>query len=141
MHEKWKSCCFLWSKLSQNVFFSDVSFWSKSDFSIKIELKNWISGKYFFSRICLFENFCFRNLPERRILNSKTGFLKFFFSKFHCAGKRLLQNLIPFFLKISFQTLIFNEKVCYKVMPFKISRQIKKPFYCPRSKSSQNVIS
>ena len=48
-------------------------------------------------------------------------FWKFFISNFHCAGKRLLQNLIIFFRKISFQTLIFNEKVCYKVMPFKMS--------------------
>ena len=35
--------------------------------------------------------------------------------------KILLQNLIVFFRKISFQTLIFKEKVCYKVMPFKMS--------------------
>ena len=108
------------------TFFSDVTFSSKSDFSIKIELKNWVSGKYFFSRVCLFEKFFIRNLPERRILNSKSDFLKFFFSIFHCAGKRLLQNLISFFRKISFQTLIFNEKVCYKVMPFKMSTQREK---------------
>ena len=52
--------------------------------------------------------------------------MKFFLSNFHCAGKRLLQNLIPFFLKILFETLIFNEKVCYKVMPFKMSTQSEK---------------
>ena len=112
--------------MSQNVFFSDVNLSSKSDFSIKIELKNWVCGKYFFSRIWLFEKFFIRNLPERRILNSKTDFLNFFFSNFHCAGKRLLQNLIHFFLKISFQTLISNEKVCYKVMLFKMSTQSEK---------------
>ena len=112
--------------MSQNVFFSDVNFWSKSDFSIKIELKNWVSGKYFFSRIWLFEMFCIRNLPERKIFNSKPDLLEKFLSNFHCAGKLLLQNLITFFLKISFQTLIFNEKVCYKVMPFKMSTQSEK---------------
>ena len=132
-----KSCLLEWARKVKNLllsaeqieskrFFSDVIFSSKPDFSVKIELKNWVRGKYFFSRIWLFEKFFIRNLPERRILNSKTDFLKIFFSNFHCAGKRLLQNLIHFFLKISFQTLIFNEKVCYKVMLFKMSTQSEK---------------
>ena len=111
-------------KSESERFFSDVNFWSKSDFSIKIELKNWVSGKYFFSRIWLFEMFCIRNLPERKILNSKPDLLEKFLSNFHCAGKLLLQNLIIFLLKISFQTLIFNEKGSYKVMPFKMSTKM-----------------
>ena len=73
----------------------------------------------------------------RKILFSKSAGTKisqfktwhfgvFSFQIFIVQGKLLLQNLITFFLKISFQTLIFNEKVCYKVMPFKMSMQSEK---------------
>ena len=118
-----KNCCFLCSKLSQNVFFSVVNFWSKSVFSIKIELKNWVSGKIFFSKIWLFEKLFILKTAGTKNSQFKTWpFGKFSFQIFIVQGKLLLQNLITFFLKISFQTLIFNKKVCYKVMPFEISR-------------------
>ena len=101
-------------------------FWSKSDSSIKIELKTWFLDIKFFPKydypkilvfeICRNEKFSIQNLT----------FWNFFFSNFHCAGKRLLQNLITFFLKISFQTLIFNEKVFYKIMFCKMSTQSEK---------------
>ena len=89
---------------------------SKPDFSIK----------KFFSKMWLSEMSCFRNLPELKNLNSKPDILEFFLFKFSLSLKLFLQNLITFFLKISFQTLIFNEKVCYKVKPFKISTQSEK---------------
>ena len=137
-----KKLLFSVEQIESERFLSDVNFWSKSDFSIKIELKNWVSGKYFFSKIWLFEKFfIIKNCRNEKFSIQNLTFWKFFFSNFPCAGKRLLQNLILSFSQISFQTLIFNEKVCYKVMPLKISRQSEKPFYCPRSKSSQNVIS
>ena len=102
-------------------------FSSKSDFSIKIELKNWVSGKYFFSKIWLFEKFfIIKNCRNEKFSVQNLTFWKFSFSNFHCAGKRLLQNLITFFLKISFQSLIFNEKVFYKIMLFKMSTQSEK---------------
>ena len=132
-----KSCLLEWARKVKNLLLSaehieSKRFFFRCEFFIETWFlcKNWIQKlsfwKYFFSRIWLFEKFFIRNLPERRILNSKTDFLKFFFSNFHCAGKRLLQNLIPFFRKFSFQTLIFNEKICYKVMPFKNSTQSEK---------------
>ena len=96
-----------------------MNFSSESCFSKKIELKIYFSeinfspqneySKSFVLEICRNEKFSIQNLT----------FWKFIISKFHCIGKRLLQNLILFFGKISFQTLFFNEKVCYKVMPFK----------------------
>ena len=88
---------------------------SKTEFLEIFLLQNMIIWKVFYSKSAGTKNSQFKN-----------WLLKFFFSNFHCAGKRLLQNLIPFFLKISFQTLIFNEKVCYKVMPFKMSTQSEK---------------
>ena len=132
-----KSCLLKWARKVKNLllsteqieskrFFPDVNFSSKPDFSIKIEFKKWVSGKYFFSRIWIFEMFCVRNLPERKNPNSKPDILEIFLSNFHCAGKILLQNLITFFLKISFQTLFFNEKVFYKIMLFKMSTQSEK---------------
>ena len=89
---------------------------SKTDFLENIFSPKYDYSKVFYYKICRNEKISIQNLT----------FWKFFFSNFHCAGKRLLQNLIPFFLKISFQTLIFNEKVCYKVMPFKMSTQSEK---------------
>ena len=137
-----KKLLFSVEQIESERFLSDVNFWSKSDFSIKIELKNWVSGKIFFSKIWLFEKFfIIKNSRNKKFSIQNLTFWKFFFSNFPCAGKRLLQNLILSFPQISFQTLIFNEKICYKVMPFKISRQSEKPFFCPRSKSSQNFIS
>ena len=88
---------------------------SKTEFLEIFLLQNMIIWKVFYSKSAGTKNSQFKN-----------WLLKFFFSNFHCAGKRLLQNLIPFFLKISFQTLICNERVCYKVMPFKISTQTEK---------------
>ena len=113
-------------QIDSKRYFLNVMFWSKSDSSIKIELKTWFFDKKFFSKMWLSEMSCFRNLPELKNLNSKPDILEFFFSNFHWAWKLFLQNLITFFLKISFQTLIFNEKVCYKVKPFKISTQSEK---------------
>ena len=67
----------------RTFFFSDVNFLSKSDFPIKTELKNWVSGKYSFSRIWLFE--------------------KFFIIK--SAGTKNFQFTIWNFEKMSFQNL------------------------------------
>ena len=86
---------------------------SKTEFLENVFSPKYDYSKVFYYKTCRNEKFSIQNLT----------FWKFFFSNFHCAGKRLLQNLITFFLKISFQTLIFNEKVCYKVMPFKMSTQ------------------
>ena len=120
-----KSLLFSVEHIESKRSFSDVTFSSKSDFSIKIELKNWVSGKYFFSRVCLFEKFFIRYLPERRILNSKSDFLKFFFSIFHCAGKRLLQNLILFFGKFHFKHWFSMKKFATKSCLLKWARKVK----------------
>ena len=54
----------------------------------------------------------FRNPPGRKTLDSKT---------FRFVGKNFTSKFDFFFPKIPFQTLIFNEKACFKIMPFKIS--------------------
>ena len=89
---------------------------SKTEFLEKKFSPKYDYSKAFYSKICRNKQFSIQNLT----------FWKFFFSNFHCAGKLFLQNLITFFLKISFQTLIFNEKVCYKVKPFEMSTQSEK---------------
>ena len=88
---------------------------SKSDF--------W---KMFFPKSLLFEKFGFRNLPGKKFSTQNLTGWKFFESRSHFVVEILLQNLIPFFQKISFETLFFNEKVCFKTMPFKISTKNKK---------------
>ena len=77
-------------------FFSDVNFWSKSDFSMKIELKNWVSGKYFLSRIWLFE--------------------KFFIIK--SAGTKNSQYRNWYFGNFSFQNFIVQENACFRIWFF-----------------------
>ena len=106
-------------------FFSGEIFPSKSDFSIKIELKNWVSGKDFFSRVCLFEKFFIRNLPERRILNSKSDFLEFFFSIFHCAGKVCFTIWFLFFWKFHFKLWFSMKKFAKKSCLLKWARKVK----------------
>ena len=68
----------------KTFFFQMWIFLSESDFSIKTELKNWVSGKYSFSRIWIFE--------------------KFFIIK--SAGTKISQFTIWNFEKMSFQNLI-----------------------------------
>ena len=89
---------------------------SRTEFLENIFSPKYDYSKVFYYKTCRNEKFSIQNLT----------FWKFFFSNFHCAGKRLLQNLITFFLKISFQTLIFKEKVYFKIMPFKKSTKNEK---------------
>ena len=90
---------------------------SKTEFLENISSPEKDYSKCFVFEICRNEKFSIQNLT----------FCNFFRSNFHCTEKLLLQILIPFFFwKISFQMLIFNEKVCYKVMPFKMSTQNEK---------------
>ena len=87
------------------IWFLNKNWTQKLSFWKIFFLQNMIIRKVFYYKICRSENFSIQNLK----------FWKVFISKFYCAGKRMLQNLILSFSKISFQTLIFNEKVCYKV--------------------------
>ena len=122
---KLKNLLFPRSKLSQNVFF-------RCEFFIETWFlnKNWIQKLSFWKKFLLqnmiFEMFCIRNLPERKILNSKPDILEFCLFKFSLYRKTFASESDSFFRKISFQTLIFDERVCYKVMPFKMSTQSEK---------------
>ena len=122
-----KNLFFLLSKLSQNVFFSDVTFSSKSDFSIKIELKSWVSGKHFFSRVWLFAKFFIRILPEGRILNSITDFLKFSSQIFIVQENVCFRIWFLFFWKFHFK-LLFSMKNLLQSHDFKMSTQSEKLF-------------
>ena len=114
-HEKWKTCVFRGGNQVKTLFlrcdvlieiwFLNKNWNQKLSFWKTFFLQNMIIRKAFYYKIRGNEKFSIQNLI----------FWKFFFSNFHCAGKRLLQNLILSFSKISFQTLIFNKKVCYKV--------------------------
>ena len=57
-----------------------------------------------------------RNPLGQKTLDSKTD---------QFVGKNFISKF-DFFQKIPFQTLIFNEKACFKIMPFKISTQSEK---------------
>ena len=116
-----KTMLFFPEQIESERFFSDVNFWSKSDFSIKIELKNWLSGKYFFSKIWLFEKFFIIKSAATKNSQFKTWPFGNFLFKFSLCMKTFASESDSFFSKNSFQTLIFNEKVCYKIMPFKMS--------------------
>ena len=80
-------------QIESERFLSDVIFWSKSDFSIKSELKNWVSGNFFFSKIWLFE--------------------KFFIIK--SAGTKNSQFKTWPFGNFSFQIFIVQENVCFRI--------------------------
>ena len=101
-------------------------FWSKSDSSIKIELKTWFLDIRFFPKYDYPKSLVFEICRNEKFPIQNLTFWNFFFSNFHCAGKTFASESDYFFLKISIQTLIFNEKVCYKVMPFKMSTQSEK---------------
>ena len=120
---KVKNLLFCAEEIKSKRYFLDVMYWSKSDSSIKIELKIYFSEITFFSTNLLFKMFCFRNLPERKTLNWKPDIFEIILFKFSLYRKTFASESDSFFRRISFQTLIFNERVCYKVMPFKMSRQ------------------
>ena len=84
----------------------------------KISLRKTIIGKSF-SKSARTKNSRFKNLSS-------------------CRKKLHFKNRI-FFPKIPFQTLIFNEKACFKIMPFKISTKSEKNCCFLWSKLSQNV--
>ena len=86
--------------------------------------QNLFFGKYFF--LHKFKKFCFRNLPERKTLSWKPDILETFLFKFSLYRKTSASESDSFFRKISFRTLIFNERVCYKVMPLKMRTQSEK---------------
>ena len=116
-------CLFFFpSKWSQNVsiesWFLNKNWTQKLSFRKIFFLQNMIFRKDLFSKAARMKNFQFK---------TNLTFWKFFISNFHCAGKPFFQDLILFFFgKTSFQTLTFNERVCYKVMPFKMSTQSDK---------------
>ena len=104
----------------RTFFFSDVNFLSKSDFSIKTELKNWVSGKYSFSRIWLFEKFFIIKSAGTKVFQFTTwNFEKKFISKSHFVGKNLLHNLILFFREFHFKLWISMGRLASKSCPLK----------------------
>ena len=124
-----KNCYFLRSKFSRTDFTQMWTFHHNL-----ISQKNWtltvLFRKQFFSKIWLFEKFCFRNLPERKSLRLKSDMLKKFHFKGSFSGKKFASEADSFLSKkTSFQTLIFNENVCFEIMPFKLSRKNEKFSY------------
>ena len=116
------SCLLKWARKVKNLllsaeqieskrYFLDVMFWSKSDSSIKIELKIYFSEKF-----CLHEM-----IFRKSILSKSTRTKNSRFKNWSICRKKLHFKIRIFFQKISFQNLIFNEKVYFKIMPFKIS--------------------
>ena len=77
-----KSCLLKWARKMKNLclsveqieskrYFLDVMFWSKSDSSIKIELKIYFSEKFCLHKM-IFRKVIYRNPPGRKTLESKT---------------------------------------------------------------------
>ena len=124
-----KSCLLKWARKVKNLLLAaeqieSKRFFFRCEFFIETCFlnKNWIQ-KLSFWKIFLLQNMIIRNVLYSKSAGTKNSQFKtwhfgIFFSNFHCAGKLLLQNLNNFSLNVSFQTLIFNEKVCYKVMLF-----------------------
>ena len=120
-----KCLFFFRSKLSQNVssemwifqrkLISEQKLNSKTEFLENIFLQNMIIQKVLFSKSAGTKNFQFKTWH----------FGNFSFQKF-IVQENVFSESDYFFRKISFQTLIFNEKVCYKVVPFKMSTQSEK---------------
>ena len=84
---------------------------SKPEFlETKFSPKNDYSKSFVFD-IFRDDKFSIQNLTKWKIFNSKSQFL----------GKTLHHNLILFFERTSLQTLIFNEKICFRTKLFKTS--------------------
>ena len=112
-------------QIESKCFFSDVNFSSKPDFSLKIEFKNWVSGKNFFSRIWYSKCFVFEICRNEKFSIQNLTFWNFFFSNFHCTGKRLLQNLILFFGKFHFKLWFSMKEFATKSCLLKWARKVK----------------
>ena len=117
-------------QIESKQFFSDMKFSSESCFAKKIELKIYFSeinfspqneySKSFALEICRKEKFSIQNLT---IWN-------FFISKFHCVGKRLLQNLILFFGKLHFKLCFSMKKFATKSCLLKWARKVNNLLFC-----------
>ena len=92
------------------IWFLNKNWTQKLSFWKIFFLQNMIIRNFFYYKICRNEKFSIQNLT----------FWKFFISNFHCARKRLLQNLI-LSGKFHFRLWFLIKKVCYKVMPFRMS--------------------
>ena len=93
--------------------------------------KNWIQ-KLSFWKILLPQKMIIGNVLYSKSAGTKNSQFKtwhfgiFSFQIFIVQENFCFRIWFLFFWKISFQNLIFNEKVCYKVMPFKMSTQNEK---------------
>ena len=90
-------------KIELQISFSENNFSPQNDYS-----------KTFVLEICRKEKFSIQNLT----------FWKFLFSNFHCAGKRLLQNLIPFFGKFHFKLWFSMKKFATRSCLLKGARKV-----------------
>ena len=136
-----KSCLLKWARkvrillfsaeqIESKQFFSDMKFSSESCFSKKIELKIYFSeinfspqneySKSFVLEICGNEKFSIQNVT----------IWSFFISKFHCVGKRLLQNLILFFGKLHFKLCFSMKNFATKSCLLKWARIVNNLLFC-----------
>ena len=92
---------------------------SKTEFLEKLSSPEYDYSKSFYYKICQNENFSIQNLT----------FWKVFISKFHCAGGRLLQNLI-LFRKYHFKLWFSMKKFATMSCLLKRVRKMNKLLFC-----------
>ena len=131
-----KSCLLKWARKVKNLLLSaehieSKRFFFRCEFFIETWFlcKNWIQKlsfwKYFFSRIWLFEKFFIRNLPERRILNSKTDFWNFS-SQISIVQENVCFRIwFLFFWKFHFKLWFSMKKFAIKSCLLKWARKVK----------------
>ena len=113
------------------------AYWVKTFFfRCHIFIEIWFLNKNWTQKLSFWKIFFFQSMLIRKVFYSisagtknsqfKIWLFEIFLLNFSLCRKTFASESDSFFWKISFQTLIFNEKVCYKVMPFKMSTQSEK---------------
>ena len=114
----WVGTFFIRCEFLIEIWFLNKKWTRKLSFWKIFFLQNMIIRKVFYYKICRNEKFSIQNLT----------FWKFFFSNFHCAGKRLLQNLIPSFSKFHFKIWFSMKKFATKSCRLKSAGKFRNLF-------------
>ena len=117
-----KSCLLKWARKGKNLLLSAEQIESKRYFlDVIFFIEIWFLNKKWTQNLIFRKNLSPQNEFSNSILSKSARTKNSRFKNWSICRKKLHFKIQIFFQKIPIQNLIFNEKVYFKIMPFKIS--------------------